>query len=45
MTKTKSLELASIYAELNAHPPLMREQAKAAYLGQDVDWVAAFANG
>lgn len=36
------LRPSAIYAEINSHPPLMREQAKAAYIGREVDWPATF---
>ena len=39
------LSPSEIFAEVEACPPLMREQAKAAYIGKEVAWPAIFANG
>lgn len=38
MSELRVLEPASIFAELNAQPPLMRPQAIEKYLGAEIDW-------
>ena len=40
-----SLEPATIFAEIEARPPLMREEAKAKYLGKQVRWMLMFLDG
>ena len=40
-----SLEPSEIFAKIEACPPLMREQAKAAYLGKEVAWPVIFVDG
>lgn len=42
---TKPLEPSAIFGEIESHPPLMREQARAAYIGREVAWSAIFVNG
>ena len=44
-TMPNTLEPSQIFAEVNACPPLMREQTKAKYLGQEVIWNGLFADG
>jgi hypothetical protein len=34
-----------IYAEIESHPPLMREDAQRAYAGKEVEWLLRFVNG
>ena len=41
----KALEPAAIYSEINAQPPLMREEASEAYIGEEVEWLLTLANG
>lgn len=36
---------SDIFAELEACPPFMRDQAKAAYLSREVDWILTLADG
>ena len=36
---------AEIYAEVESHPPLMQEEAKGKYLGQEVEWFLTFFSG
>lgn len=38
-------EPANIFEKIEAQPPLMRGQAKAAYIGKEVDWALTFADG
>lgn len=45
VSMTKSLEPSAIFAEIESHPPLMREQAKTAYIGKEVAWSVIFVNG
>ena len=40
-----SLSSAKIFADIEAQPPLMRDEAAEAYLGQEVDWALTFASG
>ena len=39
------LKPADIYADIDSHPPLMQEDAKEKYLGQEVDWQLKFFSG
>ena len=41
----KQLEPETIYADINSHPPLMREKIKRGYLGKPVEWLVTFADG
>lgn len=41
----RSLNPAQIFAAIEAQPPLMREEAKAKYLGKQVRWMLAFLDG
>ena len=43
-TGTK-VEPSELFAKIDACPPLMREQAKAMYLGKEVDWILNLVNG
>lgn len=45
MLENRLLEPERIFSEIDAQPPLMREQARAAYVGKGVDWVLTFADG
>jgi hypothetical protein len=36
---------AEIYADVHSHPPLMQDDAKAKYIGQEVEWLLAFSSG
>lgn len=45
MPDTASLQPARIFAEIEAQPMPAREQAKAAYVGKEVDWVLRLADG
>ncbi len=38
-------EAAKIFSEIETGPPLMRARARAAYLGKEIDWTAAFFSG
>ena len=42
MSDVTFLDPANIFAEIDAHPPLMRRQAVAQYVGRDVDWLLTF---
>ena len=42
---TGPLAPSGIFAEVESRPPLMREQAKAKYLGKQVKWALAFLDG
>ncbi len=35
----------TIFAEIEACPPLMRDDAKTKFIGREVDWTLVFANG
>ena len=41
----KKLEPETIDADINSHPPLMREKIKREYLGKEVEWLVTFADG
>ena len=43
-TKARSLEPSAIFKEIEAQPPLMRQQAARAYCGMEGDWPLTFAN-
>lgn len=43
--KAGSLEPSAIFKEIEAKPPLMREQAKAKYIGKQVKWTLTFLDG
>lgn len=45
MSEISMLEPGKIFAAIEARPPLMREEAKAMYLGKDVDWILNLVNG
>ena len=45
MSKAGSLEPSNIFSELKMCPPLMREQAKVAYVGKEVVWLVIFMDG
>jgi len=45
MSTVRALSASEIFADIKAQPPLMREQAAKAYLGQEVDWALTFTNG
>src|SRR3989338_3076418 len=38
-------EARRIFSEIEACPPLMRAQARAAHIGKEVDWTASFFSG
>ena len=38
-------EAAKIFSEIEAGPPLMRAKARAVYIGNEIDWTAAFFSG
>ena len=44
MSEVGSIEPTGIFAEMDAQPPLMRQQAAAAYLGKEVCWSLIFSN-
>ena len=44
-TKARTLDPLAIYANIESHPPLMREEAQQPYLGKEVDWRLTFAHG
>ena len=43
--EVEMLKPAEIYAEIDSNPPLMQEDAKDKYLGQEVDWLLTFFHG
>ena len=45
MSDVTFLDSANIFAEIDAHPPLMREEAVKTYAGKDVDWLLTFFSG
>ena len=45
MSDVAFLDPANIFAEVDAHPPLMREEAIKTCVGKDVDWLLTFFNG
>ena len=45
MSEVDSIEPAGIFAEIDAQPPLMRDQLASAYIGREVYWALVFANG
>ncbi len=44
MSEVRLLEPATIFAEIDARPPLMRPQAIEKYRGAEVDWPVTLAN-
>ncbi len=38
-------EAVKVFSEIEACPPLMRSQARAAHIGKEVDWTATFFSG
>ena len=44
MSELESVEPAEIFAEMDAQPPLVRQQAAAIYLDREVCWSLRFAN-
>lgn len=40
-----SEEATRIFSEIEACPPLMRDEAKAAYLSREVDWILTLVDG
>ena len=44
MPELKALEPSQIFAEIDACPPLMREQASQRYIGSEVDWPVTLAD-
>lgn len=44
MSDMRSIEPAGIFAEIDAQPPLMRQQTAAAYFGREICWSLMFAN-
>ena len=36
---------AEIYTDINSHPPLMQDDAKKKYIGQEVEWLLTFSSG
>ena len=45
MSAVNVLEPATIFAEIEAQPPLMPDEAAEAYLGQEVNWALTFSSG
>ena len=45
MSSVAFLDPANIFAEIEAHPPLMREEAVKTYVGKDVNWTLTFWTG
>lgn len=45
MTRANVLEPADIFTEIDSRPPLMRDEACKIYVGKEVEWLLAFANG
>ena len=45
MSRPLLLEPSRIFAEIEARPPLMRDQITGMYLGQHIDWMLTFRNG
>ena len=43
--EVEMLKPAEIYADIDSNPPLMQEDAKAKYLGHEVDWQLTFFSG
>ena len=44
-TKTKQLEPSDIFEEIQAQPPLMRQEIRDTFIGREVEWLLTFANG
>jgi hypothetical protein len=45
MSNVTFLDPANIFAEIEAHPPLMRAEAANTYVGKDIDWLLTFFSG
>jgi len=45
MAEVSSIEPGQIFADIQAQPPLMRQQAANAYLGREVHWALTFEDG
>ena len=45
MTAAKALESSDIFEEIQAQPPLMRQEIRDTFIGKEVEWLLTFANG
>ena len=45
MTETRVLEPEAIFSEISAQPPLRRDEARASYVGREVDWTLVYIDG
>ena len=45
MAEMRTLEPEAIFSEISAQPPLRRDEARASYVGREVDWTLVYIDG